>query len=629
MVNTKNTNGNSNSRLELQPGSNSKFLVKYTAFHNCLIIAVLLFSFQLKAQFVAMYTYSQTSGSYTALSGGTVVHAVGYNDPAPVSIPIPFTFNYDNVGYTSCSVNGNGYITFGATASAAAGYTPTSATTAYAGSISAVGLNLLSNGAAGSDIKYNTTGASPNRVFVVQWTNTRRNANNVAGADWNFQIQLLETSNIVRIVYGACAATNATNTVVAEVGLRGPSNGDHNGRWYNSPTSWLTSLSTWGWSNNFTMLSRNTALPASGTTFIWTPPTYPTNACNPAGNVIIFTNYDGGTLNISVDVNIPNLKVGICSYEAVQVNFTGAFVGNITAVRYAGYMGTNNHCGTGTAMTFTGVAPAIVTQVFYPAATMNDPSGNANIVCAYSCGPGTGGGCNSISQVGHYFMSIFGGSLRYEMGQYGCWTGTYFVSGGGNCCLIGQVLPIELNSFYSSCDDNSNAEIHWETSSETNNHYFTVERSTDGGIFTSIGTVNGNGTTSQPHSYSFIDPDTPNEPCYYRLKQTDYNGQSETFLVHAFDRTSCTDPQGHLRGYPNPAKHDFVTQFYTENETVITLRWLDISGRIVLEEQKMTQEGWNTFITDISEFPVGAYTLQIIGNIKLKEDHLLLIKNNE
>ena len=43
--------------------------------------------------------------------------------------------------------------------------------------------------------------------------------------------------------------------------------------------------------------------------------------CNPAGNVIVFSNYDGskettlGRLNIVVDVNIPNLKIGICSYE--------------------------------------------------------------------------------------------------------------------------------------------------------------------------------------------------------------------------------------------------------------------------------------------------------------------------
>src|SRR4028119_441741 len=67
--------------------------------------------------------------------------------------------------------------------------------------------------------------------------------------------------------------------------------------------------------------------------------------CNSSGNLIIFSNYDGGTLNINVDVNIPNLKIGVVSYEAVAINISGTFAGNVTGVRYAGYNNTpNNNC---------------------------------------------------------------------------------------------------------------------------------------------------------------------------------------------------------------------------------------------------------------------------------------------
>ena len=54
-------------------------------------------------------------------------------------------------------------------------------------------------------------------------------------------------------------------------------------------------------------------------------------ACSGSGNLLIITNYDGGILNINVDANIPNLKIGVCSYESIQINITGAFavfVGN-------------------------------------------------------------------------------------------------------------------------------------------------------------------------------------------------------------------------------------------------------------------------------------------------------------
>src|SRR5213075_1694478 len=66
--------------------------------------------------------------------------------------------------------------------------------------------------------------------------------------------------------------------------------------------------------------------------------------CNAAGNLMIFSNYDGGTLTINCDQNITNLKIGVCSYEGVMINLTGAFVGNVTGVCYAGYNGSNVHC---------------------------------------------------------------------------------------------------------------------------------------------------------------------------------------------------------------------------------------------------------------------------------------------
>ena len=52
--------------------------------------------------------------------------------------------------------------------------------------------------------------------------------------------------------------------------------------------------------------------------------------CDSIGDLVIYSNYDGGILTINIDQNIPNLKVGICTYEPVQVTFTGAFVGNIS-----------------------------------------------------------------------------------------------------------------------------------------------------------------------------------------------------------------------------------------------------------------------------------------------------------
>ena len=168
--------------------------------------------------------------------------------------------------------------------------------------------------------------------------------------------------------------------------------------------------------------------------------------CNTNGNLIIFTNYDGGNLNINVDQNIPNLKIGICSYEACAVTISGAFAGNVTAVRYAGYNDPNNlSCGGGSIATsvINGATNTSTTIVVAPTATLSNSNGYGSIICGYSCNNNTNqGGCNTVDQVEAYFLGYFTGSvLLAHRVQYNCWSGTYSVSAGGNCCPVVPVQP--------------------------------------------------------------------------------------------------------------------------------------------------------------------------------------------
>lgn len=159
--------------------------------------------------------------------------------------------------------------------------------------------------------------------------------------------------------------------------------------------------------------------------------------CNPAGNLWVYTNYDGGVLNINCDVNIPNIKIGVCTYEPVTINIGGTYAGNVTEVRYAGYVSTNNfHCSNSPSTT-TINAPSPTTSVnFLPPSTLSNPNGSASIVCAYSCSTTSNqGGCNTADQIKAYFQTTTGGTLVSYYTQYGCWSSTpYALSAGGNCC---------------------------------------------------------------------------------------------------------------------------------------------------------------------------------------------------
>ena len=161
--------------------------------------------------------------------------------------------------------------------------------------------------------------------------------------------------------------------------------------------------------------------------------------CDPQGNVAIFSNYDGGALTINVDQDIPDLHIGIVSYEFAVISITGPFASNVVAVQWAGFNGNNDHCGTGAITQSTvigGVTSGISDVVVYPPATLANLNGNPNIICSYSCDISTQqGGCNTVDQVAHYFLDQWNGTLLFHLTQYGCWGGVFDITDGGNCCV--------------------------------------------------------------------------------------------------------------------------------------------------------------------------------------------------
>jgi len=79
-----------------------------------------------------------------------------------------------------------------------------------------------------------------------------------------------------------------------------------------------------------------------------------------------------------------------------------------------------------------------------PPSVLSDTDGYGSMICAYSCGTGSQGGCNTAEQVVAYFLNQFGGSLYYYYTQYNCWAGsTLSVSQGGNCCPgVEPIAPV-------------------------------------------------------------------------------------------------------------------------------------------------------------------------------------------
>ena len=113
-------------------------------------------------------------------------------------------------------------------------------------------------------------------------------------------------------------------------------------------------------------------------------------------------------------------------------------------------------------------------------------------------------------------------------------------------------LPIELISFSANCH-NQNLVIKWTTASETNNDYFTIERSTDAANWIIIKTVDGARNSSTIQNYSFTDSTTATSISYFRLKQTDFDGKSKYSKVITIKNCKENLAPDNLVIYPNPA----------------------------------------------------------------------------
>lgn len=174
-------------------------------------------------------------------------------------------------------------------------------------------------------------------------------------------------------------------------------------------------------------------------------------------------------------------------------------------------------------------------------------------------------------------------------------------------------LPVELVSF-GATRLNDAVLLRWKTATETNNYGFDVERSFDGNIWSAIGFVAGNGTTSSEKSYTYRDtPDwqAASGGMRYRLRQIDRDGTIDySSVVHVSAGETVAQP---LRVHPQPlATGGTATVLVTlPHAGDITLEMHDSMGRLVATfTQGMREAGTHTIATTLPQVARGVYALR-------------------
>ena len=102
-------------------------------------------------------------------------------------------------------------------------------------------------------------------------------------------------------------------------------------------------------------------------------------------------------------------------------------------------------------------------------------------------------------------------------------------------------LPIELITFKGFKNEKTNI-LQWETATENNNDFFTLERSEDGDNWQLVTLVNGAGNSTEKNSYIYVDYNYRQDLInYYRLSQTDNDGKKEVFNTVSIDNRNFSN----------------------------------------------------------------------------------------
>ena len=193
------------------------------------------------------------------------------------------------------------------------------------------------------------------------------------------------------------------------------------------------------------------------------------------------------------------------------------------------------------------------------------------------------------------------------------WTG-YSIWWQSDICLDeiiiqdkGGSLPIVLSNL-SADQDYDQANIMWSVLSQVNNDYFTVERSLDCYEWETVGQCAGNGTSSQEVNFVMIDKTPYSGLSYYRLTQTDFNGDSETFRpVSLYMKRDNTIG---LNIIPNPAI-DYIElemDYTLDPDISHDVRIYDIEGHKVYRKHFIGEI--HDFKINIQKLPSGIYLLK-------------------
>jgi hypothetical protein len=194
--------------------------------------------------------------------------------------------------------------------------------------------------------------------------------------------------------------------------------------------------------------------------------------------------------------------------------------------------------------------------------------------------------------------------------------------GMGTYGVTGSPLPLQLLSFNAYCD-NRNIAMEWSTLTETNNNYFTVQRSKDGISFEEVLRIRGAGSSTVTLNYKTTDMHPFTGYSYYRLKQTDFNN------IFKYSNISKVNMKEDLEGnvFPNPSNigRTFVSVYGIKTKKVYAVVYDDTGKKVFSKLSVFDETGIQRMAIDpLQQFVKGIYLVFITTDQDIYKHKLVI-----
>jgi hypothetical protein len=378
------------------------------------VLPLLLACMMLHSQVATTYTYSETTGTYTAISGGTqlvttTAGATAYDtDGNSITLAAGNRFTFNGTVITSIDMTADGALWLNpGTATLGDGVTGSiSSTGTAAGIICPLNMDLRSTSLASQ--VYERRWQDDGTEDIFQWQNAARYLSD-ATERFSFQVRINKSTGVVRFVYGNMTTISTSITYQPYVGLRGSVNTDYNNRRLTtavpdaSPNWGAPNGTTAGTSNAHTcrFTSTATCVPTSGLIFVWTPSP---NITTSVSTLTAYTSCSGSvSTSQSFTVSGTNMTAGISILPPTgfEVSTSATFASNV---------------GTSSVALVVGAAGTISSTTIYARLTnaaTGSPSGNITFTS-------TGATTKNISVSGTVGTSLSAVSVTSSTAQSIC-----------------------------------------------------------------------------------------------------------------------------------------------------------------------------------------------------------------